>query len=577
MDASDLWKIAGCPRNGPLFLERNHTHLQYKRAIRISKRESDCSISESLSEGLLLKDPDKFWKSWNKIESRNSNVSCIDDNFKHADIADAFASTFSNVYRNYDESAESNLRDRFNNLHETYLDMHKDDDISPYFISWSEFLLCISKIKTGKATGSFIKPQHVLHGPPLLAMHLHLMFNSFIQHEYVPTDFLSSIVSPIIKDTSGDHSDSKNYRPITLSHLFSQLFEHAISLKIGHLLTTDPLQFGFKPKHSTTHALFVLKETVDYFTNHGSNVLVSFLDCSKAFDKVSHNGLFLKLIERGVPLCFVNLLIYWMSNLSSRCRWRSALSDPFYVTSGVKQGGILSPNLFTMYVDDLLLLLRNSGVGCHVLSLFAAAIMFADDLALLAPTRESMQLLIGICEKYCKEYCLTFNTKKTKSLLFGKNYDTVTFLPCNLNNESIEIVHKWKYLGCHICSGKELVFSGQADLFSFRRSANSIVSVLRKPSEQVSMTLLYTFAVPILTYAAEVKLFPNSEMNDCHVALNDAIRRIFGYNRWESIRTLREGLGYLDITSLFAKRRQSFRQNIPRLRNILLSTLLNLD
>ena len=416
----------------------------------------------------------------------------------------------------------------------------------------------------------------MLHGPPLLSMHLHLLFNSFIQHEYVPTDFLSSIISPVIKDTSGNHSDSKNYRPITLSHLFSQLFEHAVSLKIGHLLSTDPLQFGFKPKHSTTHALFVLKETVDYFTNHGSNVIVSFLDCSKAFDKVSHSGLFTKLIERGVPLCFINMLVYWMSNLTSKCCWRATFSKSFFVTSGVKQGGILSPNLFTMYVDDLLILLRNSGVGCHVLSLFAAAIMFADDLALLAPTRGSMQLLIGICEKYCKEYCLTFNTKKTKSLLFGKKFDTIDFLPCTLMGESISFVHEWKYLGCYVRSGKELTFSGRPDLFSFRRSANSIVSVLRKPTEQVSMRLLYTFAVPILTYASEVKVFSGSEMQDCHVALNDAIRRIFNYNRWESIRTLRENFGYLDVTSLFAKRKQSFRQNIPLLRNDLLTTLLSL-
>ena len=530
-----------------------------------------------LSDNLLSRDSDKFWKNWNRINSLHSDVSCVDGHFRHIDIANTFASTFSTVYGDYDRTAESKLADRFNEQYEKYADVHKDDDISPYFISWSEFLLCISKIKMGKATGSFVKPQHVFHGPPLLSIHLHLLFNSFIQHEYVPTDFLNSVISPIVKDTSGDYSDSKNYRPITLSHLFSQLFEHAISLKIGHLLSTDPLQFGFKPKHSTTHALFVLKETVDYFTKHGSTVLVSFLDCSKAFDKVSHNGMFIKLIERGVPLCFLNLLIYWMSNLSSRCRWHSTQSDPFSVSSGVKQGGILSPNLFTMYVDDLLIHLRGSGIGCHVLSLFAAAILFADDLALLAPTRQSMQLLIDICETYCKEYCLSFNTKKTKSLIFGKNCDSTVVLPNVLNGEPIEIVREWKYLGCHICSGKELTFSGRADLFSFRRSANSIISVLKKPTEQVSMMLLYTFAVPILTYASEVKTFAYAEMQDCHVALNDAIRRIFNYNRWESIRTLRESFGYLDITTLFATRKKSFRRNIPCLQNNLLSTLLNLE
>ena len=102
---------------------------------------------------------------------------------------------------------------------------------------------------------------------------------------------------------------------------------------------------------------------------------------------MSHSGLFIKLMERNVPLCFVNILVYWLSNLSSRCRWASALSDSFPVTSGVKQGGVISPKLFTLYVNDLLVLLRKTRVGCHIDSTFVGAIMFADDLAFLSPSR----------------------------------------------------------------------------------------------------------------------------------------------------------------------------------------------
>ena len=59
---------------------------------------------------------------------------------------------------------------------------------------------------------------------------------------------------------------------------------------------------------------FVLQETVNHSTKHGSNAIVSFLDCSKAFDKVSHKGLFIKLMERNVPIAFLNIFIYWFSN-----------------------------------------------------------------------------------------------------------------------------------------------------------------------------------------------------------------------------------------------------------------------
>ena len=74
---------------------------------------------------------------------------------------------------------------------------------------------------------------------------------------------------------------------------------------------------------------------------------------------------------------------------SERCRlkWNEAISEPFHVKSGVQQGGILSPRLFILYINDLLIALRASGAGCYIEELFVAAIMYADDLALLAPTR----------------------------------------------------------------------------------------------------------------------------------------------------------------------------------------------
>ena len=90
------------------------------------------------------------------------------------------------------------------------------------------------------------------------------------------------------------------YRPITLGPIFSQLFEYLLFDKFGPFLESDNLQFGFE----RNHAVFALKSCVDYYSKHGSNVLVAFMDCSKAFDTVSHFEIFLKLMERGVPLCF---------------------------------------------------------------------------------------------------------------------------------------------------------------------------------------------------------------------------------------------------------------------------------
>ena len=160
-------------------------------------------------------------------------------------------------------------------------------------------------------------------------------------------------ISPIIKDSQGDISDPTNYRGITLSSLPSKLFEFAIQKKTANLLQTDDLQFGFKRRTSTSHAMYCLKSTIDHFTNHNSRVYVAFLDCSKAFDRISHHGLFSKLIERKVPLCIILCLIFWYGNMHSAVKWGSESSRDFSVPLGIKQGGINSPEFFACYYDGL--------------------------------------------------------------------------------------------------------------------------------------------------------------------------------------------------------------------------------
>ena len=87
------------------------------------------------------------------------------------------------------------------------------------------------------------------------------------------------------------------------------------------------------------------------------------------------------------------------------------------------------------------------------------------------------------------------------------------------------------------------------------------------------MKLLYSVCVPIITYASDVVIFPHKEMESLHIAVNDAIRKIFSYNRWESIRVLRQSFGYLSITELFAKRKQNFEIRLPQIGNATLSFL----
>ena len=110
--------------------------------------------------------------------------------------------------------------------------------------------------------------------------------------------------------------------------------------------------------------IYALKEIVDMYRQLNGNVFMCFLDASKAFDRVKHSSLFNKLIDKGAPMYIVRLLVYWYTHQGMCVRWGSTMSSTFTVSNGVRQGGILSPYLFNLYMDGLSESLNKSAIGC---------------------------------------------------------------------------------------------------------------------------------------------------------------------------------------------------------------------
>ena len=271
-----------------------------------------------------------------------------------------------------------------------------------------------------------------------------------------------------------------------------------------------------------------------------------------------------KLMNRKVPLCIILCLIFWYSNMFSEVKWGSETSRSFAVPLGIKQGGINSPDFFACYYDGMVNQLRQMKMGCHIQNTFLASLFFADDIVLLAPTRSGLQKMINTCESYCSTFGLSFNAKKSNIMIFSKNIVDYSMVePLTITGCSIDIVNHIKYLGVTITSGPAFSFSHEADLRSFYRSSNSILNQIQTKNETIQMHLLYSHCVPCFSYASAMKEFSSKQMNECNTALNDAIRKIFTFHRWESVRTLREGFGYPSLTEIFAKARKKFHESLP--------------
>ena len=172
-----------------------------------------------------------------------------------------------------------------------------------------------------------------------------------ICYEYIPDTCGVGLTIPIPK---GDTA-KKDYRGITVSPVLSKIFEHPLLFLFDRYLGSSDRQFGFKKNTGVSHAIYAVRKTVEYFVERDSTVNLCALDMSKAFDKMNRYALFIKLLNRNCPIGFINLLDCWYGKSNTCVKWGDVLSHSVNLLAGLRQGGVLSPVLFAIYVDDILI------------------------------------------------------------------------------------------------------------------------------------------------------------------------------------------------------------------------------
>ena len=221
-----------------------------------------------------------------------------------------------------------------------------------------------SHLKFDKSDGTVLNSNHFICAASVLSTCLSKLFTAMLRHGHVTKSLRECVMQPIPKPKK-DASVSDNYRSIALAPTLRKVFEWCILIKFHGAFATSSLQFGFKPGVSTDLCTGLIKNVTARYCYNGSPVYGCFLDASKAFDRVDHGLLFKKLLQRDLPPTVVKTLFKWYTDQLVSVLWDKTDSEPFSIANGVCQGGLLSPILFTIYIDDLLHQLEQSGVGCY--------------------------------------------------------------------------------------------------------------------------------------------------------------------------------------------------------------------
>ena len=166
--------------------------------------------------------------------------------------------------------------------------------------------------------------------------------------------------------------------------------------------------------------IYTLKEFIEYYKCRSTTVYVTFLDASRAFDRLNYWLLFDKLIKKHVPIFIIKLLLFWYTHQKMCVRWGNSTSPDFLVCNGVKQGGIISPILFNIYMDDLSMHLSKSSIGSYLGTAFIYHLCYADDLCLISLSSSVIQQLLHICNEDAAKHQPIYNGSKSFSLCFKR-------------------------------------------------------------------------------------------------------------------------------------------------------------
>ncbi|KAL5006947.1 hypothetical protein ScPMuIL_015753 [Solemya velum] len=309
----------------------------------------------------------------------------------------------------------------------------------------------------------------------------------------------------------GDKRDPLQYRGISLAPAIYKLYCRILNNRLTFWCDNNDIlndsQNGFRHGRSTIEHLHSLTTIIETRKLQQKSTYCAFVDFKKAYDRIDRNLLWEKLQFYGLDGNFLSALKVIYSNTRCCVRVNGICTESFDVTCGLKQGCLLSPLLFNLFINDLAVFFNGTGKCIDINGERFAILLYADDVVLLAKTPEDLNELLDSLSGWCNRNCLFVNPSKSKVVHFRNPSVTRTASSFKCGPEFLEVTDHYTYLGLLLT--EHLNFSGMAKCVA--RSASRALGLVLAKSRTFgdlpyqTFTKLYDSLVwPVIGYGAAI-------------------------------------------------------------------------
>ncbi|XP_071960018.1 uncharacterized protein [Antedon mediterranea] len=362
---------------------------------------------------------------------------------------------------------KSSLTNYFNTLGKKNLDVENDlfnDNLADSYnmnfqtatldkleFSCEDVKYAVSLCKNNKSPGNDnISNELIKNGGNTIVATLYKLFKRLSHLECIPDEWNNGTIVPIFK--KGDRRNLDNYRGITLNSCIAKIYSRIISRRISEFLEEYDLlteaQGGFRKDRQCEDHIFTLKSLIATRQAEGKKSFLAFLDFRKAFDTVWREGLIKALRRIGIKSNLINIVQNLYENVKCKVQFANLETELFDIDEGVKQGCSLSPTLFSIYINELRIMLNNSDLGVNIFNTKINCLLWADDVVLIGENEKELKMLLQTTTEFAKEWKMSFNYDKSNVLITRQR--TNLYRKWRLGNNSITETDKYKYLGVYI-------------------------------------------------------------------------------------------------------------------------------